>query len=175
MLHITEVKIELAGSLGDMGGCLRAFASITLNDALALRDLRVVEGDRGLFVAMPSRKLADKCPECRVKNPLRAHYCNNCGVRLEDDRVLVGVDGTIPLSPDGRPRMHVDVTYPINPACRKLIHDAVLAAYQAELERAAQAACHSHPEGPARPPASDDAREPGSVGGPLRARVRACA
>lgn len=169
MLHITEVKIELAGSVGDMGRCLRAFASITLNDSLALRDLRVVEGDRGLFVAMPSRKLADKCPECSMKNPLRAHYCNNCGARLEDDRVLVGNDGTVPLSPDGRPRMHVDVTYPINPACRKLIHDAVLAAYHAELERAASTVSFDQGEGSSAPAG------PAPSGAPLRARVRACA
>jgi stage V sporulation protein G len=36
---------------------VRAIASITIDDQFVVHDLRVVEGDRGLFVAMPSRKL----------------------------------------------------------------------------------------------------------------------
>lgn len=36
---------------------VRAIASITIDDEFVVHDLRVVEGDKGLFVAMPSRKL----------------------------------------------------------------------------------------------------------------------
>jgi stage V sporulation protein G len=36
---------------------VKAIASITIDDQFVVHDLRVVEGDRGLFVAMPSRKL----------------------------------------------------------------------------------------------------------------------
>ncbi len=36
---------------------VKALASITIDDVFVIHDLRVVEGDRGFFVAMPSRKL----------------------------------------------------------------------------------------------------------------------
>jgi stage V sporulation protein G len=36
---------------------VRAFASITLDDEFVVHDLRVIDGQKGLFVAMPSRKL----------------------------------------------------------------------------------------------------------------------
>lgn len=36
---------------------VKAIASITIDEEFVIHDLRVVEGDRGLFVAMPSRKL----------------------------------------------------------------------------------------------------------------------
>lgn len=36
---------------------VKALASITIDDVFVIHDLRVVEGDRGYFVAMPSRKL----------------------------------------------------------------------------------------------------------------------
>jgi stage V sporulation protein G len=36
---------------------VKAFASITLDDEFVVHDLRIIEGQKGLFVAMPSRKL----------------------------------------------------------------------------------------------------------------------
>lgn len=36
---------------------VKAFASITLDDEFVIHDLRIIEGQKGLFVAMPSRKL----------------------------------------------------------------------------------------------------------------------
>ncbi len=38
---------------------MRAIASITFDDAFVVRDIRVIEGQKGLFVAMPSRKAPD--------------------------------------------------------------------------------------------------------------------
>lgn len=35
---------------------LKAFANITIDNALAVKDLRIIDGNNGLFVAMPSRK-----------------------------------------------------------------------------------------------------------------------
>lgn len=35
---------------------LKAFANITIDDSLAVKDLRIIDGNNGLFVAMPSRK-----------------------------------------------------------------------------------------------------------------------
>jgi len=37
---------------------LRGIASVLLDDAFAIHDIRIIEGDNGLFIAMPSRKTA---------------------------------------------------------------------------------------------------------------------
>ena len=51
-MNITKVSIRHV----DMNK-VKAIASITIDDDFVVHDLRVVEGERGLFVAMPSRKL----------------------------------------------------------------------------------------------------------------------
>lgn len=53
-MKITEVRITLRDD-----GKLRAFASITLDDSFVIRGLKVIEGNGGLFVAMPSRRRPD--------------------------------------------------------------------------------------------------------------------
>lgn len=137
MFAVTEVKIERTPALA--GRVLRAFASVVIDDSLAVRDLRIIEGDRGLFVAMPSRKLADKCPKCSYKNYLDSRFCNYCGERLADDRALPAPGGGVLAVPDGRPRRHTDVAYPINPAARRVIHEAVMSAYHSvEAETVAE-------------------------------------
>ena len=79
-MEITEVRIKL---MEDAGERLQAFCSITFDDCFVIRDLKIIEGANGPFVAMPSRKLTSHCPQCGCKNHLRAHYCNQCGVRSE--------------------------------------------------------------------------------------------
>lgn len=51
-MQITDVKIRKLMS----GGRLRAVVSITIDNMLAVHDIKVVQGDERLFVAMPSRK-----------------------------------------------------------------------------------------------------------------------
>jgi len=54
MIEITEVRVSLRND-----DKLRAFVSITLNDSFVIRGLKVIKGNSGLFVAMPSRKRPD--------------------------------------------------------------------------------------------------------------------
>ena len=58
-MDITEVRIKLMEDAGDR---LRAFCSITFDDCFVVRDLKIIEGASGPFVAMPSRKLTSQCP-----------------------------------------------------------------------------------------------------------------
>jgi len=124
---ITEVRIKL---MEDNNERLLAFCSVTLDDAFVVRDLKIIEGAKGCFVAMPSRKLTDRCPQCGCKNHLRARHCNQCGGRLDEDRAT--------RDADGRAKLHADIAHPINSACREVIQSAVLRAYQEEKERAKQ-------------------------------------
>jgi stage V sporulation protein G len=120
---ITEVRIKL---MEDNNERLQAFCSVTFDDAFVVRDLKIIEGTKGSFVAMPSRKLTDRCPGCGCKNHLRARFCNQCGQRLDEDRAT--------RDADGRAKLHADIAHPINSACREVIQGAVLKAYREEVE-----------------------------------------
>lgn len=108
---------------------LRAFASITFDGEFVVRDLKVIEGSQGLFVAMPSRKLTDRCV-CGAKNALRSRYCAHCGRLLDENRAIP--DGS------GRAKLHADIAHPINARCREKVQRLVLEAFLAEFERAQQ-------------------------------------
>lgn len=54
MIEITEVRVSLRSD-----DKLKAFVSITLNDSFVIRGLKIIHGNSGLFVAMPSRKRPD--------------------------------------------------------------------------------------------------------------------
>src|SRR5207244_10720216 len=109
---------------------LQAFGSVTFDNACVGRELKIIEGTKGSFVAMPSRKLTDRCPQCGCKNHLRSRFCNHCGCKLDEDRAT--------RDAAGRAKLHADIAHPINSACREIIQTAVLKAYQEERERSKQ-------------------------------------
>jgi stage V sporulation protein G len=124
---ITEVRIKL---MEDNNERLLAFCSITFDDMFVVRDLKIIEGARGSFVAMPSRKLTDRCTGCGCKNHLRARFCNQCGAKLDEDRAV--------RDADGRAKLHADIAHPINSGCREIVQGAILKAYREERERSQQ-------------------------------------
>jgi stage V sporulation protein G len=126
-VEITEVRIKLMEEPGER---LKAFCSITFDNCFVVRDLKIIDGTNGPFVAMPSRKLTSHCPGCGMKNHLRAVYCNQCGKRLEDSRA--------PKDADGRAKLYADIAHPINSHCREMIQDFVIRDYYEEIERAKQ-------------------------------------
>ena len=126
---ITEVRIKLMEDNNE-NERLQAFCSVTFADAFVVRDLKIIEGTKGSFVAMPSRKLTDRCGGCGSKNHLRARFCNQCGGKLDEDRATRDVDGRV--------KLHADIAHPINSACREVIQGAVLKAFHAEKERSKQ-------------------------------------
>lgn len=123
-MDITEVRIKLMEESEDR---LRAFCSITFDHCFVVRDLKIIEGSHGPFVAMPSRKLSNRCSRCGNKNHIRSNYCNNCGSRVRDSR------GSEDDAPN---KLYADVAHPINQSCRDLIQQHVVVEYQLELERA---------------------------------------
>ena len=146
-MELTEVRINLCDN---RGGRLKAFCSLTFDDTFVIRDVKLIDGNDGLFLAMPSRKLSDHCPGCGEKNHLRARFCNNCGRRLNPDRQQQhgrngngnsigghGFHGHNNAAP-GRQKLHADIAHPINARCRKHIEDRVLDAYAREVERSQQ-------------------------------------
>ncbi|MHB8897689.1 MAG: SpoVG family protein [Thermoguttaceae bacterium] len=126
-MEITEVRIKLMEEPGER---LKAFCSITFDDCFVVRDLKIIEGTGGPFVAMPSRKLTAHCQKCRCKNHLRAAYCNQCGARLKEPEAL--------RDDDGRAKLYADIAHPINSSCRELIQQRVIEAFQVELSAASK-------------------------------------
>jgi stage V sporulation protein G len=126
-MKITEVRVKLLDNQPDK---LRGFASITINNAMVVRDLKIIEGTNGLFIAMPSRKLCDRCPACAGKNHLRARFCNDCGRRLRPDRGA--------HDERGRMRLYADIAHPIHQSARDFVEAQVLTAFREEMERSKQ-------------------------------------
>lgn len=54
-MKITDVRVRKIGRRGKM----KALVSITIDDEFVVHDIKVIEGEQGLFVAMPSRKSSD--------------------------------------------------------------------------------------------------------------------
>ena len=55
-MEITDVRIR---RVVKEEGKMRAFVSVTIDDEFVVHDIKVIEGEKGLFIAMPSRKTAE--------------------------------------------------------------------------------------------------------------------
>jgi stage V sporulation protein G len=118
-IEVTEVRVKLAPANKER---LLGYCSITLNNAFVIKDLKIIQGEAEPFVAMPSRKIKDRCPKCGSRNHLRARFCNDCGIELKSDRAE--------LDNRGRAKLHFDLVHPIRPKVRDYIHTKIVEAYQ---------------------------------------------
>ena len=123
-MKVTNISIKLSPQSADR---LKAFCTMTLDGEFVVRDLKIIDGTNGLFVAMPSRKLTDHCPKCGGKNHLRAKFCNDCGARLPENRVS---------DEDVQGKLHADIAHPINSECRNRLQNVILEAFREEVGRA---------------------------------------
>ena len=126
-MEVTEVRIKLINKPEDR---LRGFCSVTFDNCFVVRDLKIIEGNSGPFVAMPSRKLTDHCSKCHSKNHLRANFCNQCGAKL--------AHGPVEHDSGGRAKLYADVAHPVNAACREKIQRHVVEELKKEIELSSQ-------------------------------------
>lgn len=133
-MKITEVRIFPKKEDGDKK--LRAFAAVTFDNCFVVRDIKIIEGGNGLFVAMPSRKTKEPCPKCHTRNPVNSNFCSQCGSKLESR-------GPQPTAPEdltaARHSAHKDIAHPITPECREYIQKTILEAFQGQLKNQQQA------------------------------------
>ena len=54
-MQITDIRIRSVEKEGKM----KAVVSITIDDEFVVHDIKIIEGEKGMFIAMPSRKAAD--------------------------------------------------------------------------------------------------------------------
>ncbi len=138
-MEITEVRISLRGGEGRK---LKSYATVTFDNAFVVRNIKVVEGNAGLFVAMPARKVKQFCPRCGKRVDVGSRYCNWCGVQL-------------PAPPKDltkeRQSTHQDLAHPINQEFRDYLQNKVLEAYYREKEKEEQREKISPGEGSSEP------------------------
>lgn len=122
-MEITDVKVVLKEGPDKK---LKAYATLTFDNCFVVRNVKVIQGNRGFFVAMPSRKLRQTCPKCKRKNPVGSRYCNHCGTSLPQSNIPHTLSS---------PSSHRDIAHPITPECRTYIQKRVLDAYEEELKK----------------------------------------
>lgn len=120
-MDITEVRVSLRENEGKR---LKAYATVTFDNSFVVRNIKVVEGNNGLFVAMPAKKLKQFCPRCGRKVDMGSRYCNHCGVQLP----------SAPKDMDHKQATHQDLAHPINQEFRDYLQSKVLDSYYKEKE-----------------------------------------
>ncbi len=123
-MEITEVKIFLKDSPDKK---LKAYVTVTFDNAFVVRNIKVIEGTSGLFIAMPSRKVKQPCPKCNFRNELRSKFCNQCGAQLP---VVPRVPLSAEAGKDNAQSEHKDIAHPITQSFREYLQKRVLGAYE---------------------------------------------
>ncbi|MCD6540122.1 MAG: septation protein SpoVG family protein [Candidatus Omnitrophica bacterium] len=127
-MEITEVKISLREGANKK---LKAYATVTFDDCFVVRNIKVIEGSSGLFVAMPARKMRQFCPRCGKRIELRSKFCSQCGAQLPPP--------PRDLQQEKASQIHQDIAHPINQQFRDYLQKKVLDAYQEEKNKVQQA------------------------------------
>ena len=123
-MEITEVRVVLKDSPDKK---LKAYTTVTFDNAFVVRNIKVIEGTSGLFIAMPSRKVKQPCSKCNFKNEIRSKYCNQCGAQLPVVAKPLATD-----TPGNSQLEHKDIAHPITQPFREHLQKRVLEAYEQE-------------------------------------------
>ncbi len=134
-MKITEVRIFQKENVDKK---LKAFVTITLDDCFVVRDIKIIERDKGLFVAMPSRQAKEPCSKCHHRNVMHSRFCNQCGAKIESSSA-----GFQTLDLKSRQSEYKDIAHPVTLECREYIQKVVLEAYERELERSRGVGIHA--------------------------------
>lgn len=125
-MNITDIRVKLIDQ--PERGRLRAFCSVSFDHMFVVNDIKVIQGDERLFMAMPSRPITIRCEHCQQKNALawKRNDCICCHAPLPER--------TVPLS-EGRSQPFLDVCHPLNSTVRSWLEDKVLTAYRQVLQQ----------------------------------------
>lgn len=127
-MEVTEVRVFLRNK--DSNKKLKAYVTVTFENCFVVRDVKVIEGSKGLFVAMPSAKMKTTCPACGHRNVVRSKYCNQCSANIENHQIKPAA-----TPEEARQTEHKDIAHPITPECREYIQQKVLEAYDIEAAK----------------------------------------
>lgn len=120
-MEITEVRIFPKEGQDKK---LKAYVTVTFDNAFVVRNIKVIQGLTNLFIAMPSRKVRHPCPKCHFKNEAGSKFCNQCGASLP------AVNSQLSAAEDKLE--HRDIAHPITQQFREYLQDKVLETYKKE-------------------------------------------
>ncbi len=129
-MEITEVRISRR-TQGEAK--LKGYAAVTFDDVFVVRDLKIIEGKSGLFVAMPSQKIYESCTHCKKKNPARSRFCNECGQKQ------------IPRE-GSKKEIHRDIAHPVNSDMRNYLQKVIIEAFHASQDSSKSSHANSSPD-----------------------------
>ena len=136
-MEVTDVRIFLREP--SESSKLKAYATVTFDQVFVVRNVKVIDGTKGLFVAMPSERAKEACPKCGHRNVVRSRFCNQCAVALSSvppprssEKETEGSSGVEAQAE------HRDIAHPITMECREYIQRKVLEAYEAALTQTGQ-------------------------------------
>jgi len=118
-MEITEVKVFVKDSPDKK---LKAYTNVTFDNVFVVRNIKVIEGTGGLFIAMPSRKVKQPCQKCSFKNEIHSKFCNQCGTSLPQvAKSLIAEEIA-----NNSQAEHKDIAHPITQSFREYLQKAVL-------------------------------------------------
>ncbi len=134
-MEITEVRVALKESGNKK---LKAYTTVTFDNCFVVRNIKVIEGNSGLFVAMPSKKAKQFCSRCGKKTDVNNKYCGQCGSQLPPP--------PRETEKDQNQQMYQDIAHPINQQFRDYLQKRVLEEYHSEQEKGkSQSSSAEHP------------------------------
>ena len=102
---------------------LVAVCHVTFDDAMVVKEIKIIDGTKGLFVAMPSRRITDHCPICHASNPMTARWCNWCGADM-------GEPSEPMKDARGNDKIFSDIVHMVTVEARATITSEILKAYR---------------------------------------------
>jgi stage V sporulation protein G len=121
-MEITEIRVFLKEGQDKK---LKAYTTVTFDDVFVVRNIKVIQGANGLFIAMPSRKMKNPCASCGFKNEIGSKFCNQCGASIKGEVSLDKIK-------DAKAE-HRDIAHPITQQFREYLQSKILDAYDKEV------------------------------------------
>jgi stage V sporulation protein G len=121
-MEITEIRVFQKEGQDKK---LKAYATITFDNSFVVRNIKVIQGSNGLFIAMPSRKMKRLCQKCHFKNEVGSKFCNHCGTPIKSENHDAE-------HPDAKTE-HRDIAHPITQQFREYLQTKILEAYEKEI------------------------------------------
>ena len=132
-MEITEIRVFVKEGPDKK---LKAYTTVTFDNAFVVRNIKVIQGSNGLFIAMPSRKIKAQCPKCGFKNEVGSRFCNKCGAELPPEQNQ---------NMDAKAE-HRDIAHPISKEFREYLQSQILESFRKESAKDVSARNRADPE-----------------------------
>lgn len=124
-MEITEVRVFIKNGQDKK---LKAYTTVTFDNCFVVRNIKVIQGSSGFFIAMPSRKMKVPCSKCHFRNETGSKFCSHCASKLPE-QVISSV------KTDESKSEHRDIAHPVTKEFREYLQNKVLDAYYQEVSK----------------------------------------